>query len=124
MKKETDYFVEYIPETGYTLMPNVLYLGRTVEYTETHNYVAQLEGKSSVGRLGISIHSTAGFGDVGFKGYWTLEISCVQQVKIYPNVRIGQLFYNTVSEKHNEYNSDKYQNNKGIQTSKFYKDLK
>lgn len=67
-----------------------------MEYTETHKFVPMLEGRSSVGRLGISIHSTAGFGDIGFCGYWTLEISCVQPVRIYSGVDICQIYYHTV----------------------------
>ena len=66
-----------IPEDGLLLAPNKLYLGRTNEYTKTDKYVPMLEGRSSTGRLGLFIHVTAGFGDVGFAGYWTLEIFCV-----------------------------------------------
>jgi len=65
----------------------------TEEYTETHNAVPFLEGKSSVGRLGIDIHATAGKGDVGFCNSWTLEISCVQPVRVYAGMPIGQLIY-------------------------------
>ena len=82
-----------IPEEGYVLYPNILYLGVTVEYTETHAAVPFLEGKSSVGRLGIDIHATAGKGDVGFCNTWTLEISCTQPVRIYAGMPIGQLIY-------------------------------
>lgn len=82
-----------IGEDGFVLQPGTLYLGATVEYTETHNSVPFLEGKSSIGRLGIDIHATAGKGDVGFCNTWTLEISCVQPVRIYPNMPIGQLIY-------------------------------
>jgi len=64
-----------IPEEGYVLQPSVFYLGVTEEYTETWKHVPFLEGKSSVGRLGIDIHATAGKGDVGFCNHWTLEIS-------------------------------------------------
>ncbi|MCB0501644.1 MAG: dCTP deaminase [Bacteroidetes bacterium] len=80
-------------ENGYELQPGVLYLGVTEEYTETHAHVPFLEGKSSVGRLGIDIHATAGKGDVGFCNNWTLEISCVQPVIVYPGMPIGQLIY-------------------------------
>jgi dCTP deaminase len=69
------------------------YLGVTAEYTETHAHVPFLEGKSSTGRLGIDIHATAGKGDVGFCGHWTLEISVKQPVKIYAGMPIGQLIY-------------------------------
>ena len=61
-----------IPDEGFVLEPNMLYLGVTKEYTETHHHVPFLEGKSSVGRLGIDIHATAGKGDIGFWNYWTM----------------------------------------------------
>ena len=61
-----------IPKDGYILKPGQLYLGATLEYTETHKHVPFLEGKSSTGRLGIDIHATAGKGYVGFCGYWAL----------------------------------------------------
>jgi dCTP deaminase len=80
-----------IPEEGYELQPGELYLGVTEEYTETHVHVPFLEGKSSTGRLGIDIHATAGKGDVGFCGNWTLEISCKIPVRIYKGMPIGQL---------------------------------
>lgn len=82
-----------IPEDGFVLQPGTLYLGATNEYTETHASVPFLEGKSSVGRLGIDIHATAGKGDVGFCNNWTLEISCVQPVRVYKGMPIGQLIY-------------------------------
>lgn len=82
-----------IPKEGFILQPNTLYLGVTMEYTETHQHVPFLEGKSSTGRLGIDIHATAGKGDVGFSNTWTLEISCTQPVKIYQGMPIGQLIY-------------------------------
>ncbi len=82
-----------IPEEGFVLQPGVLYLGVTEEYTETHHAVPFLEGKSSIGRLGIDIHATAGKGDVGFCNSWTLEISCVQPVRVYAGMPIGQLIY-------------------------------
>lgn len=87
--------IEYfeIPDEGYVLQPNTLYLGVTEEYTETHAHVPFLEGKSSTGRLGIDIHATAGKGDVGFCNTWTLEISCAQPVRIYKGMPIGQLIY-------------------------------
>ena len=82
-----------IPENGFLLEPNVLYLGVTEEYTETHAHVPFLEGKSSVGRLGIDIHATAGKGDVGFCNFWTLEISVKMPVRVYAGMPIGQLIY-------------------------------
>jgi dCTP deaminase len=82
-----------IPEEGFVLYPDKFYLGVTEEYTETHAHVPFLEGKSSVGRLGIDIHATAGKGDVGFCNFWTLEISVKQPVRVYGGMPIGQLIY-------------------------------
>lgn len=113
-----------IPEDGLLLQPNKLYLGRTKEYTKTEKYIPMLEGRSSTGRLGLFIHVTAGFGDIGFAGYWTLEIFCVQPVIIYPNVEICQIYYHTISGDYDLYKSGKYQNNTGIQPSLMYKDFK
>jgi len=97
-----------IGEEGFVIQPGTLYLGVTQEYTETHNSVPFLEGKSSVGRLGIDIHATAGKGDVGFCNTWTLEISCVHPVRIYAGMPIGQLIYFRVDgEIENYYNKKK-----------------
>jgi len=94
-----------IPEEGFVLQPGTLYLGVTLEYTETHAHVPFLEGKSSMGRLGIDIHATAGKGDVGFCNHWTLEISCIQPVRIYAGMPVGQLIYFVVEgEIENAYN--------------------
>jgi dCTP deaminase len=86
-----------IGDEGFVIQPGELYLGVTIEYTETYCAVPFLEGKSSVGRLGIDIHATAGKGDVGFCNTWTLEISCVKPVRIYAGMPIGQLIYFTVN---------------------------
>lgn len=97
-----------IPESGITLYPDMLYLGVTEEYTETHSHVPFLEGKSSVGRLGIDIHATAGKGDVGFCNTWTLEISVRQPVRVYAGMPIGQLIYFLVQgDVKNPYNKKK-----------------
>jgi dCTP deaminase len=112
-----------IPEDGLVLNPNQLYLGRTVERTETHNLVPMIEGRSSVGRLGLFVHITAGFGDVGFRGYWTLEMFAVQPVRIYPGIPIAQIFYHTLTGEVTEYHSDKYQNNQDIQPSLMFKEF-
>ena len=112
-----------IPESGLVLEPDKLYLGRTNEFTQTDRFVPMLEGRSSVGRLGLFIHVTAGFGDVGFAGYWTLEIFCVQPIRIYPNVEICQIYYHTIQGEYTKYDSGKYQNNTGVQPSMLYKDF-
>ncbi|MDR0604756.1 MAG: dCTP deaminase [Bacteroidales bacterium] len=113
-----------IPSEGLLLKPGIIYLGRTIEYTKTLKHVPMLEGRSSIGRLGLYIHVTAGFGDVGFSGYWTLEMSCIQPIKIYPCIEICQIFYHTIQgDSSISYNS-KYQNNEGIQASKIYEEFK
>lgn len=123
MKKPNATRLITIPEEGLWLEPNKLYLGRTNEYTKTQKFIPMLEGRSSTGRLGLCIHVTAGFGDVGFAGFWTLEIFCVQPVKIYPNVEICQIYYHDIAGEYDMYSSGKYQNNTGIQPSLMYKDF-
>lgn len=106
--------IEYfdIPDDGFVLEPHKFYLGVTLEYTETHAHVPFLEGKSSTGRLGIDIHATAGKGDVGFCGNWTLEISCKQPVRVYHGMPIGQLIYfpveGEIEVKYNQKSNAKY----------------
>ena len=112
-----------IPPEGLVIQPHRLYLGRTLEYTETHGFVPMLEGRSSIGRLGLFVHVTAGFGDVGFRGFWTLEMMCVKAIRIYAGVEICQIFYHSVQGDIEEYQSDKYQGNRDIQPSMLYKDF-
>ncbi len=129
---DTNTQIRKIPEEGFVMLPGVLYLGRTMERTETYGFVPMLEGRSSVGRLGIFVHATAGFGDNGFKGYWTLELSCVQPVRIYAGVEIAQVYFHTIEESPNFgahdlqtiYIHGKYQDNDGIQPSMLWKDFK
>ncbi len=82
-----------IPKTGLILSPNIGYLGSTVEYTETYNLFPYIDGKSSVGRNFILNHHTAGRGDDGFCGTWTLEIKVLYPTVVFPNMRIGQIYY-------------------------------
>ncbi len=123
MRKENLSDPMAIPAEGLELEPRRLYLGRTVEFTETDGFVPMLEGRSSVGRLGLFVHVTAGFGDVGFRGYWTLEMFCVQPIIIYPDVEICQIFYHTLDGDYVPYNNGKYQDNSGIQHSMLFKDF-
>ena len=123
MKRENTAHSLVIPPEGLRLEPGRLYLGRTKEYTRTEGLVPMLEGRSSVGRLGLFIHVTAGFGDVGFAGYWTLEIFCVQPLILYPDVEICQIYYHTLLGDYKPYSSGKYQNNTGIQPSLLFRDF-
>lgn len=123
MKRPNRHHRVTIPPEGMVLNPNQLYLGRTIEHTETHQFVPMLEGRSSIGRLGLFVHITAGFGDVGFKGYWTLEMFAVQPIRIYPGVEICQIFYHSMQGDVQEYASNKYQGNQDIQPSLLYRDF-
>jgi dCTP deaminase len=112
-----------IPPAGLVLSPNQLYLARTVEFTETHNLVPMIEGRSSIGRLGLFAQATAGFGDVGFCGHWTLEMFAVQPIRIYAGIQICQMFYHEIAGEISEYSSDKYQHNDDIQPSLLHREF-
>jgi len=123
MKKEQRISTQDIPESGKVLKPGWIYLARTAEYTETHGFVPLLDGRSSIGRLGLFIHVTAGFGDVGFCGCWTLELHAVQPIRIYPGVKICQISYHQVEGEQVTYNSSKYQGSREIRPSFLYREL-
>lgn len=117
-KKENETVDIIIPEEGYILMPGTLYLGETVEYTETNGFVPKIDGRSTTGRLGIVVHLTAGFGDNGFKGKWTLEITVTHPVIVYPNMEIGQLYFEELQGDTSMKYNGKYQNQQGVQAAK------
>lgn len=123
MKDDNPVIRTEIPASGYTLVPGTVYLCRTVERTFTQKYVPMIEGRSSVGRLGLFIHSTAGFGDVGFNGFWTLELSVVQPLKIYAGVEIAQIYYHTLEGAAAFKYKGKYQSNYGVQSSQLWRDF-
>lgn len=112
-----------IPDDGLTLQPNVLYLGRTVEYTETRGLVPIIQGRSSLGRLGLFINPGGSLGDVGYCGTWTLEMHCVQPVRIYPGIQICQIYYQQLCGDGDDYCSDKYQHSRDIQPSLMYREF-
>ena len=112
-----------IPAEGLVLESHRLYLARTAEHTETHNLVPMIEGRSSVARLGLFVHVTAGFGDVGFCGYWTLEMFAVQPIRIYPKIPICQIYYHRIEGSIREYASEKYQHSLDIEPSRLYQEL-
>lgn len=84
-------------DDGYILEPGILYLGTTIEKIGSDWFIPMYEGRSSMARLGIQSHLSAGFGDLGFKSNWTLEISVIHKTKIYPGMRIGQIYFNRVN---------------------------
>ncbi len=87
-----------IPPGGFVLLPGYLYLASTVEHTESHEHLPILNGRSSLGRLGLSIHVTAGTGDVGFRGPWTMELFVIgMPLRVHAGDPIGQLLWFTAS---------------------------
>lgn len=122
-----------VPETeSFILHPGEFVLGSTVERVRlADDLVARLEGKSSLGRLGLLIHSTAGFVDAGFEGHLTLELSNVANlpITIYPGMKIGQIsFFRLSSEAENPYGSSrvgsKYQGQRGPTPSRFFENFR
>jgi dCTP deaminase len=90
-----DFKIVSIPEEGFVLMPEEFYLGVTKEFTFTPQNVPFIEGSSSAARAGFTIHITAGFGEIGFGGHWTLEIKNTQKrpVRIYAGMHIGKMIF-------------------------------
>lgn len=109
-----------IPEEGYILSPNTLYLAETREYTETENCVPQISGRSSIGRIGLTIHQSGGCGNIGYKGTWTLGITCVTPTKVYKGMEIGQIyFFPPVGNTNIRYNGS--YNGRGVKASNVQK---
>lgn len=79
-----------LTDEGMFIYPGHVYLGCTNEEFGSDEYVPCIEGKSSIARYGVDIHKTAGFGDLGFKSRWTLEITTVRPFKLYPHMKIAQ----------------------------------
>ncbi len=135
MKKNNPTRELFIPDEGMILEPGKLYIGCTNETATSRRYVPMFEGRSSIGRLGINTHITAGFGDVGW-GYvanaqgeliclnptWTLEIEVVHPILVYPNVRIGQVYFMAPQGELRFYKG-KYSQQKEPQASQLYKDF-
>jgi dCTP deaminase len=111
-----------IPDGGVVLWPNMLYLMHTHEYTETHGLVPTIEGRSGVARLGIVVHLTAGFGDVGFKGDWTLEVTVVHPIKVYHSMSVCQIAYSPAEGEIQQY-TGKYQGQRGPKASGHWKEF-
>lgn len=120
MEDNPTYDVEIKDGDPVFLRPGELVLAQTYEKTRTDYFAPMLSGRSSIGRLGLFVHISAGFGDVGFDGYWTLELTCVKPVIIYPKTKIAQISFYDVKGDISLYGSDnkaKYQNNEGVQSS-------
>lgn len=123
--------VEVGDEEAFILHPGEFVLGSTCECVRLpDDLVARLEGKSSLGRLGLLIHSTAGYVDPGFEGHLTLELSNVANlpITIYPGMKIGQIsFFTLSSPAENPYGSarlhSKYQGQRGPTPSRYFENF-
>ena len=93
VRKENKTKTIKIPDEGYVLSPGQFYLAKTNEYTENEKYIPEISGRSSVGRIGLNIHHAAGLGHIGYKGAWTLQISCIIPTKVYKGMQIGQIYF-------------------------------
>jgi dCTP deaminase len=130
-QEELTELVEVPPEEAFILHPGEFVLGSTLErITLPDDLVARLEGKSSLGRLGLLIHSTAGFIDPGWDGHVTLELSNVANlpITIYPGMKIGQLSFVQLSEPaEHPYGSagigSKYQGQRGPTPSRYWQNF-
>jgi dCTP deaminase len=122
MKKNNKTRSIIIPQEGFVLEPQRLYLARTHEYISTDYYVPMLEGRSSIARLGLFVHVTAGFGNIGSAGYWTLELVATQPIRIYAGIQICQIYFEQLYGSYDIY-SNKYKDSTDIQPSYLYKEL-
>lgn len=82
-----------LPEDGYIIEPGKTYLGVTYERIGSSKFVPSLIGRSSLGRLGLFLQITADLGHLGTTHHWTLELKCVQPLRVYPLMRIGQVSF-------------------------------
>jgi deoxycytidine triphosphate deaminase len=112
-----------IPEEGFVLQPNQLYLGHTIEEMGSDYYVPTMQARSSVGRLGLYIYLNSGLGDIGFKRQWTLELHVIHPLRVYPGMKVGQmLFWKPIGDI--ILYQGKYKDSVGPQTSQIWKDFK
>lgn len=110
VRKDNPTYTHVIHDDGFVLHPGQLYLGCTLEYTESHAFIPMINGKSSLARLGLAVHVTGGFGDLGFCGHWTLEMAVIRPLRIYTGMRIAQVCWFSPSEKSDFLYCGKYQN--------------
>ncbi len=122
--KENSTKVIKIPEDGLILAPGTLYIAKTNEITKTDKYVPSISGRSSIGRIGLTVHTCAGLGTVGYEGSWSLGITCVRPTKIYPNMELCQIYFFPIEGKINKKYMGRYQNKEDITPSKSYEDFK
>lgn len=112
-----------IPPEGFVLQPGEFYIANTNEYTKTHSFIPQISGRSSIGRIGLTVHLASGFGEVGFEGKWTLILSVLVPVRVYPDMQIGQIYYFPVTGEYEKKYKGRYQTLTSSSGSKLYQDF-
>lgn len=120
-KEETDTI--YIPEEGIVLEPQNIYLGFTKEVIGSDYYVPVITGRSSTGRLGLFVQITSDLVDIGFHGHLTLQLHATQPVRIYKDMKLGQITFWKIFGEYNLYKG-KYQNSEGPKESEIWRDFK
>lgn len=122
-KVENEFTEIIIPEEGFVLEPNQLYLGHTIEEMGSDYYAPTMQARSSVGRLGLYIYLNSGLGDIGFKKQWTLELHVIHPLRVYPGMKVGQMLFWKPQGEIFLYEG-KYKDSVGPQTSQIWKDFK
>lgn len=123
IKRPINYEKSIIPDEGMLLQPNNLYLISTREVIGSDYYIPMLTGRSSMGRAGISVHQEAGFGDIGYYGKWTLQVTVTYPTIIYPNMTIAQMYMVVPSGDIGKLYNGKYQGSDTARGSESYKDF-
>ena len=121
--KPMDFEEIIIPEEGYVIQPNQLYLGHTIEEMGSDFFVPIMQARSSIGRLGLYIYLNSGLGDLGFKKQWTLELHAIHPLKVYPGMKIGQMLFWKPLGEINLYQG-KYKDSRGPEVSQIWRDFK
>lgn len=122
-KKQCTYRRIDLDDTGYILQPKTLYLAHTYEEIGSEYYVTSLIGRSSLGRLGLFLQITADLGNIGAKHRWTLELTCVQPLKIYPRMQIGQVSFWDIAGARADMYIGKYEKYSRAQGSEMYSEF-
>lgn len=124
---DTTKSIEYkdikIPKEGLLLEPDNLYLIATNETIGSDYYIPMITGRSSMGRMGVSVHQEAGFGDIGYHGKWTLQITVVKPTMIYPNMKMAQMYMVVPAGRITDLYNGKYQNSADAAGSQINRDF-
>lgn len=94
-KQNNTMIINTISDNGYVFLPNILYLVESSEEFWSDKFVSEVSGTSSLARLGITVHKTAGYSNLGHRFKWVLEVEVTHAVKVYKGMKIGQVYFHT-----------------------------